>query len=96
MGSNPTPSAIFPELHHLTRGIAVGSIIALEAMFAGPICGASMKPARSLAPALVSDHSEHLWIYLLAQVIGAVMAMFACRCVREAGCCTETKPENAL
>lgn len=73
----------------ITAGIAVGSVIALEALFAGPICGASMNPARSLAPALVSFHLEHLWLYLMAPVSGAVLAMFACRCVREPGCCTK-------
>jgi aquaporin Z len=71
----------------ITAGIAVGSIIALEAMFAGPICGASMNPARSLAPALVSRHFDHLWIYLTSTVIGAVLAVFACRCVQQPGCC---------
>jgi aquaporin Z len=71
----------------ITAGIAIGSVIALEAMFAGPICGASMNPARSLAPAVVSGHLEHLWLYLVAPVLGAVMARFACKCVREAGCC---------
>jgi len=71
----------------ITAGVAVGAVIALEAMFAGPICGASMNPARSLAPALVSGHLEHLWLYLAAPVLGAVSAMFACRCVRERGCC---------
>ena len=71
----------------ITAGIAVGSLIGLEAMFAGPICGASMNPARSLAPALVSWHLEHLWLYLIAPVVGAVVATAACRCVREAGCC---------
>jgi aquaporin Z len=79
----------------ITAGIAVGSVIALEAMFAGPICGASMNPARSLAPALVSGHFEHLWIYLVAPPLGAVAAMFACRCVREEGCCARLKKENA-
>src|SRR5665213_703601 len=49
----------------VTAGIAIGAVIALEAMFAGPVCGASMNPARSLAPALVSGHFEHLWICLL-------------------------------
>jgi aquaporin Z len=71
----------------ITAGIAVGSVIALEAMFAGPICGASMNPARSLAPALLSLHTEHLWLYLVAPVIGACLAMPACRCVREKDCC---------
>lgn len=78
----------------ITAGIAVGAVIALEAMFAGPICGASMNPARSLAPALVSGHFEHLWIYLAAPPLGACAAMFACRCIREKGCCTKLKPET--
>jgi aquaporin Z len=59
----------------ITAGIAIGGIIALEAMFAGPICGASMNPARSLAPAVVSGHLEHLWIYLTATVLGALIAV---------------------
>ena len=71
----------------ITAGIAIGAVIALEAMFAGPICGASMNPARSLAPALMSGHLEHLWLYLIAPPLGACAAMFACRCVREKGCC---------
>ncbi len=70
-----------------TAGIAVGAVIALDAMFAGPICGASMNPARSLAPAIVSGHLEHLWLYLAAPVIGALLAVPACRAVREPGCC---------
>jgi aquaporin NIP len=71
----------------ITAGIAVGAVIALEAMFAGPICGASMNPVRSLAPALVSGHLEHLWLYLVAPPLGAAAAMLACRCIREEGCC---------
>jgi len=79
----------------ITAGIAVGAVIALEAMFAGPISGASMNPARSLAPALVSGHFEHLWIYFAAPVVGACAAMLACRCVREEGCCSSPKPQAA-
>jgi len=71
----------------ITAGIAIGGIIALEAMFAGPICGASMNPARSLAPALVSGHFEHLWIYLTATVLGALAAVPCCLGVSESGCC---------
>jgi aquaporin Z len=71
----------------ITAGIAVGAVIGLEALFAGPICGASMNPARSLGPAMVSGHVSSLWIYLLAPVIGACVAVGACRCVREPGCC---------
>jgi aquaporin Z len=71
----------------ITAGIAVGSVIALEAMFAGPISGASMNPARSFAPALVSGQFEHLWIYLTAPVIGALLAIPLCIGTRESGCC---------
>jgi aquaporin Z len=59
----------------LFAGIAVGGVVALEAMFAGPVCGASMNPARSLGPALVSGHFEHIWLYLLAPVLGAAAAI---------------------
>ena len=72
----------------ITAGIAIGAVIALEAMFAGPICGASMNPVRSLAPAVVSGHLEHLWLYLAAPVLGALLAVPACCGVREAGCCS--------
>ena len=78
----------------ITAGIAVGSVIGLEALFGGPISGASMNPARSLAPALVSGHLEHLWIYLAGPTLGAGAAMFACRCVRETGCCTKSPYES--
>jgi aquaporin Z len=81
----------------ITAGIAVGAVIGLEAMFAGPICGASMNPARSLAPAFVSMHLDHLWLYLTAPPLGAAAAMFACRCIREPGCCcaqTQTAPQQ--
>jgi aquaporin Z len=71
----------------ITAGIAVGAVIGLEALFAGPICGASMNPARSFAPALVSGRLDYLWIYLTAPVLGASLAVLACRCVQEKGCC---------
>lgn len=67
----------------ITAGIAVGSVIALEAMFAGPVCGASMNPVRSLAPAVVSGHTQHLWVYLLAPTIGAVAAVVFAALVEE-------------
>lgn len=58
----------------LVPAIAIGAVVGLEAMVAGPVCGASMNPARSLAPAVVSGHLEHLWIYLTATVLGALLA----------------------
>lgn len=64
-----------PKEKGITAGIAVGSVIGLEAMFAGPVCGASMNPARSLGPALVSGHLDVLWIYLTAPVLGALLAV---------------------
>ncbi|HSU54447.1 MAG TPA: MIP family channel protein [Candidatus Dormibacteraeota bacterium] len=72
----------------ITAGIAVGAVIGLEAMFAGPICGASMNPARSLAPALVSLHPQHLWLYILGPLAGALLAVPACCAIRERGCCS--------
>ena len=71
----------------ITAGIAIGAVIGLEALFAGPICGASMNPARSLAPALVSGHWQNLWIYLTAPMVGAACGVVGCRCVQESGCC---------
>ncbi len=71
----------------ITAGIAVGSVIALEGLFAGPISGASMNPARSLGPALVSLHLENLWIYLVATVVGALLAVPLCRLIRGPECC---------
>lgn len=59
----------------LMAGIAIGATVGMEAMFAGPICGASMNPARSLAPAVISGNVTALWVYLLAPVLGAIFAV---------------------
>lgn len=75
----------------ITAGIVVGAVIALEALFAGPICGASMNPARSLAPALVSGQYASLWLYFAAPISGAMLGVGLCRCMREEGCCASTK-----
>ena len=60
----------------MLAGIAVGSTVLLEAMFAGPISGASMNPARSIAPAMVSGIVEHLWIYIVAPILGAILSVY--------------------
>jgi aquaporin NIP len=57
-------------------GLAIGLTVGLEAMFAGPISNASMNPARSFAPALVSGNLEHIWIYITATILGALCAGF--------------------
>ncbi|NOT37994.1 MAG: aquaporin [Saprospiraceae bacterium] len=56
-------------------GLAIGATVLLAAMFAGPVCGASMNPARSIAPAVVSGHIEYLWIYIFATISGAALAV---------------------
>lgn len=64
-------------------GVAVGATVMLEAMFAGPITGASMNPARSIAPAIMSGNISSLWIYIFAPIIGAVLASFTWRILKE-------------
>lgn len=65
-------------------GCAIGAVVGLEALFAGPVSGASMNPARSLAPALASMRLEYLWIYLTAPFIGSSLAVAAFHLVRTA------------
>ena len=76
-------------------GLAIGGTVALEAIFAGPISGASMNPARSLAPALVSGEFSSLWVYLLGPLAGAIAGAWVYQFVRcdddsssdAGGCC---------
>lgn len=62
--------------------IAIGATIALDALFGGPLTGASMNPARSLAPALVSGQWRDFWVYLAGPLIGAPLGAFAYQFVR--------------
>lgn len=55
-------------------GVAIGGMVTMAALFAGPICGASMNPARTIGPGLVSGQMEGLWIYMTAPVVGAALA----------------------
>jgi aquaporin Z len=75
----------------MLAGVAIGSVIALEALFGGPISGASMNPARSFGPALVSMQMDQVWIYLIAPVLGAVSSVFVCRCIQEPDCCCRSE-----
>ncbi|WP_432799747.1 MIP/aquaporin family protein [Poriferisphaera sp. WC338] len=62
-----TPPVLIP--------LAIGATVGLEALFAGPITGASMNPARSIAPAIASGNLQHLWLYIAAPIIGAALAV---------------------
>ncbi len=76
----------------IVAGIAIGFVVLLGATFAGPITGASMNPARSIAPALLSGQIQHLWIYITAPVIGALFAILSCKGVKEKECCPLPSP----
>jgi len=65
-----------------SAAIAVGGAVGLDALFGGPVTGASMNPARSLGPALASGEFADLWIYLSAPVVGAALGAFAYQLVR--------------
>jgi MIP family channel proteins len=62
--------------------IAIGGTVGLDALFGGPITGASMNPARSIGPALVSGELHDLWIYIVAPLLGAAIGAFAYTLVR--------------
>lgn len=72
-------SAVHAKAVKSFAGLAIGLTVGLEAMFAGPICGASMNPARSFGPAFVSLHFASLWIYLVATTAGAVSSVYVYR-----------------
>ncbi|GJT59774.1 aquaporin NIP1-1-like protein [Tanacetum coccineum] len=63
-------------------GLAIGSTILLNAMFAGPISGASMNPARTLGPAIVSNQYRGLWVYILGPIVGAIAGAWAHNIIR--------------
>ena len=73
----------------MMAGIAIGGVVLLEALFAGPITNASMNPARSLAPNIVSGNIEGIWLYILAPIIGALLAVVSCKFVKHENCCDE-------
>lgn len=64
--------------------IAIGGTVGLDALFGGPITGASMNPARSLGPGLVSGELHEIWIYIVAPIVGAALGAIAYQLVRGA------------
>jgi len=81
-----------------SAALAIGGTILLDAMFGGPISGASMNPARSFGPALVSGSWAHYWVYVLGPLAGAVLGAFAYEVIRgeqpQPGL-TDEEPERA-
>lgn len=77
----------------LMAGVAIAAMVGLEAMFAGQISGASMNPARSIAPAVVSGKVSELWIYIFAPLIGASLGILGCRCIQAKGCCMKLQEQ---
>jgi aquaporin NIP len=73
----------------IIAGIAIGGVVLLEAMFAGPITNASMNPARSIAPNIISGNIEGLWLYVLAPILGALLAVVSCKLIKEDNCCDQ-------
>lgn len=71
-------------------------MVALEAMMGGPVSGASMNPARSIGPALVSGQLRHLWICILAPITGMFLAHPTCRWIQGNECCHVRTKERGL
>lgn len=65
-----------------SAAIAIGGVIGLDALFGGPVTGASMNPARSFGPALVSGEWHDFWVYAVAPPVGAIAGAFAYQFVR--------------
>jgi MIP family channel proteins len=71
----------------IMAGAAIGATVMLCALFGGPVSGASLNPARSLGPALVSGQLAHSWLYVVAPIIGTALASPTCRFIQGKACC---------
>lgn len=74
----------------IMAGLAIGATVALAAAFAGPVTNASMNPARSIGPALISGEWQQLWLFCLAPIVGAALAVLSCKLTAFDGCCEPT------
>ena len=73
-------------------GVAIGGTICLAALIGGPISGASLNPVRSLAPAILSGHFDHHWIYWVAPILGGLTGVFM---YQKIACFSETNPTKS-
>ncbi len=71
----------------IMAGVAIGATVCIAAIVGGPLTGASMNPARSLGPGLISGNLAHIWIYIAGPIIGAVLASPLCRILQGPECC---------
>lgn len=66
----------------IMAGAAIGATVGICALFGGPVSGASMNPARSIAPAVCSGEMEHWWVYIVATILGTCLAVAGYRLSR--------------
>ncbi|NND12102.1 MAG: aquaporin, partial [Flavobacteriaceae bacterium] len=66
----------------ITAGLAIGFTVLICALVGGPVSGASMNPARSIGPAMVSFEIHHLWIYILAPILGAILGVLVWKIIK--------------
>ena len=78
----------------IMAGVAIGGTVAVEALIGGPLTGASMNPARSFGPAIISGQFETLWLYITAPVLGMFLAYPTCRWVQGDECCNEVENDK--
>jgi MIP family channel proteins len=76
----------------ITAAIAIGGVISIDVLFGGKVTGASMNPARSLGPALVSGDFDQLWIFIAGPIIGAIVAIGCAAAIRPGVCCPPPAP----
>lgn len=75
------------------EGVAIGATVTISALFGGPVSGASMNPAQSLAPAVISGQLQHGWLYIIAPILGTFLASPTCRLIQGTECCAVAEAE---
>ncbi len=84
--------------HHekgIMAGAVIGGTVTLLALFAGPVTGASMNPARSIGPAVAAMDFQSLWVYVAAPILGMCLVSPFCRLIQGPDCCPRERFESA-